>query len=94
MNADPAHPNMLPSRVQRDLFDFVDHDPDDFSGLIEFWYRANSEILSATLAVHRGLNVILNVQSFRNFESLAKLLFLIADTLILRDTRDRAKSLR
>lgn len=81
---------MLLSRIQRDLFDFTEHDPDDFSGLVEFWYRANSEVLSAALTAHKGLNLILNVSSFSNFETLAKRLFLVADTLILRDTRDWA----
>jgi hypothetical protein len=33
---------------------------------------------------------ILNVRSFGDFEALAKRLFLIADTLVLRDTRDWA----
>ncbi|WP_349745100.1 hypothetical protein [Roseateles cavernae] len=81
---------MLLARIQRDLFDFTERDPEDFPGLVEFWYRANSEALSAALTAHRGLNIILNVRSFKNFEALAKRLFLIADTLILRDTRDWA----
>jgi hypothetical protein len=72
------------------LFDFTERDPDDFTGLVEFWYRANSEALSAALTAHHGLNLILNVRSFSNFETLAKRLFLLADTLILRDTRDWA----
>ncbi|CBK42646.1 protein of unknown function [Nitrospira defluvii] len=81
---------MLLARIQRDLFDFTDRDPEDFGGLVEFWYRANSEALSAALSDHTGVNLILNVTSFRNFEALAKKVFLIADTLILRDTRDWA----
>ena len=81
---------MLLARIQRDLFDFTDRDPDDFDGLVEFWYRANSEALSAALTTHAGVNLILNVRSFSKFEELAKRLFLVADTLILRDTRDWA----
>ncbi|WP_155674924.1 hypothetical protein [Burkholderia stagnalis] len=81
---------MLLSRIQQDLFEFTKRDPDDFAGLVEFWYRANSDALSAALTAHRGLNLILNVRSFSNFESLAKRLFLIADTLILRDARSWA----
>jgi len=81
---------MLLARIQQDLFDFTERDPEDFSGLVEFWYRANSEALSAALTAHHGLNFILNVRSFGNFEALAKRLFLVADTLILRDTRDWA----
>lgn len=81
---------MLLARIQQDLFDFTERDPEDFPGLVEFWYRANSEVLSAALTAHQGLNFILNVQSFNNFETLAKRLFLVADTLILRDTRDWA----
>ena len=80
----------LLSKIQRDLLDFTDQDPEDYSGLVEFWYLANSEALSAALTAHEGINLILNVRSFANFESLAKRLFLLADTLILRDTRDWA----
>lgn len=82
---------MLLARIQKDLFDFTDKNPEDFEGLVEFWYRENSEALSAALTAHKGLNLILNVNSFANFELLAKRLFLIADTLILRDVRDWAK---
>lgn len=79
--------SMLLARIQRDLFDFTDRDPDDFAGLVEFWYQANSEALSAALTAHTGVNLILNVNSFSDFEALAKRLFLVADTLILRDNR-------
>jgi hypothetical protein len=81
---------MLLTRIQRDLFDFVERDPDDFAGLVEFWYRANSEALSAALTAQPGMNLILNVSSFRSFEALSKKLFLFADTLILRDARNWA----
>jgi hypothetical protein len=81
---------MLLSRIQRDLFDFTDRDPDDFDGLVEFRYRANSDALSAARTAHDGVNLILNVRSFGAFETLAKKLFLVADTLILRDTREWA----
>lgn len=81
---------MLLAKIQRDLLDFTDRDPDDFAGLVEFWYQANSEALSAALTAHAGVNLILNVRSFNTFEALAKRLFLVADTLILRDTRDWA----
>lgn len=79
---------MLLSRIQQDLFDFASHDPEDFSGLVEFWYMSNSAALSAALTAQTGLSLIVNVTSFQSFESLAKRLFLIADTLILRDTRE------
>lgn len=78
---------MLLARIQQDLFDFVDPDPDDFPGLLEFWYQANSEALSAALTAQPGLSLIVNVSSFQSFEVLAKKLFLVADTLVLRDTR-------
>lgn len=78
---------MLVSRIQRDLFDFTDKDPEDFAGLVEFWYQSNSEALSAALTVQPGLSVIVNVSSFQNFEFLSKRLFLVADTLIIRDGR-------
>ena len=81
---------MLLAKIQRDLFDFTDRDPEDFAGLVEFWYQANSNALSAALTAHTGVNLILNVSSFSDFELLAKRLFLVADTLILRDTRDWA----
>lgn len=83
---------MLLARIQKDLFDFADHDPEDFAGLVEFWYQANSEALSAALTAQPGLSLIVNVSSFRSFEPLAKRLFLVADTLILRDTRTRTAS--
>jgi len=79
---------MLLSRIQRDLFDFAGKDPDDFAGLVEFWYQQNSEILSAALTTQQGLNVIVNVSEFQTFENLSKRLFLLADTLIIRDTRE------
>lgn len=78
---------VLLSRIQKDLFDFASHDPDDFSGLVEFWYESNSPALSAALTAQTGLSLLVNVSNFHHFESLAKKLFLIADTLILRDTR-------
>lgn len=78
---------MLISRIQRDLFDFIDRDPDEKEGLVEFWYRANTDALSAALTKDDGLKLIVNVESFESFEHLSKKLFLIADTLILRDTR-------
>ena len=79
---------MLLSRIQRDLFDFAGKDPDDFAGLVEFWYQQNSEVLSAALTAQQGLNVIVNVSEFQSFETLSKRLFLLADTLIIRDTRE------
>jgi hypothetical protein len=78
--------SLLP-RIHQDLFDFIDHDPDELGGLLEFWYRSNSEALSAALTAQSGVNLIVNVSSFQSFESLAKKLFLVADTLVLRDTR-------
>ena len=79
---------MLLSKIQRDLIDFAESDPEDFLGMVEFWYLANSEALSAALSSHKGINLIINVTSFEKFENLSKRLFLLADTLILRDTRD------
>ncbi|HEV7165032.1 MAG TPA: hypothetical protein VGO35_06550 [Gammaproteobacteria bacterium] len=79
---------MLLSRIQRDLFDFAGKDPDDFAGLVEFWYQQNSEMLSAALTAQQGLNVIVNISEFHTFEGLSKRLFLLADTLIIRDTRE------
>lgn len=78
---------MLLSKIQRDLFDFTQYDPDDFGGLLEFWYLNNSEALSAALTAADGLKLIVNVDSFSGFEEQAKKLFLVADTLVLRDTR-------
>jgi hypothetical protein len=78
--------SLLP-RIHQDLFDFIDHDPDEFGGLLEFWYRSNSEALSAALTAQSGVSLIVNVSSFQSFEGLAKKLFLVADTLVLRDTR-------
>lgn len=60
---------MLLARIQQDLFDFTERDPEDFPGLVEFWYRANSEVLSAALTAHQGLNFILNVKSFNQIDA-------------------------
>ena len=79
---------MLLSRIQRDLFDFTEKDPDDLAGLVEFWYQENSNALSAALTAQKGLSVIVNVTEFNTFETLSKRLFLLADTLIVRDTRE------
>jgi hypothetical protein len=79
---------MLLSTIQKDLFSFIEHDPEDVSDLVEFWYRANSAAVSAALAAQPGLSLIVNVSSFSKFEELANKAFLVADTLIVRDTRD------
>jgi hypothetical protein len=73
------------------LFDFISSDPEEMEGLVEFWYSANSLSLSAALSKAEGLNLIINVSSFESFESLSKKLYLVADTLILRDTRKWTK---
>lgn len=78
----------LLQKIQIDLFSYTEKDPDDFAGMAEFWYLANSEALSAALSNRDGLNLIINVRSFQKFESLCKRLFLLADTLILRDPRN------
>lgn len=79
--------SLLLPRIHKDLFDFIDQDPEDRDGLIEFWYQANSAALSAALTAQTGLSLIVNVSSFQSFENLSKKLFLLADTLVLRDTR-------
>ena len=79
---------MLLSRIQKDLFDFTGKDVEDFAGLVEFWYQMNSTALSAALTAQSGLNIIVNIPDFRSFENLAKRLFLLADTLVIRDTRE------
>lgn len=80
-------PPMLISTIQRDLISFIEHDQEDLAGLVEFWYRENSDELSAALAAQPGLNLIVNVSSFTRFEELARKAFLIADTIVVRDTR-------
>jgi hypothetical protein len=82
--------SLLP-RIHQDLFDFIDRDPEDLGGLLEFWYQSNSEALSAALTAQSGVTLIVNVSNFQSFESLAKKLFLVADTLVLRDTRKLSK---
>lgn len=78
---------MLIQKIQADLFDFIDHDPEDQAGLIEFWYGANSNALSASLSNNDGLQIMINLSRFDFFEELSKKLFLVADTIVLRDTR-------
>lgn len=85
-------PTLL-SRIQQDLFDFTrEEDPKHFAELVGLWYQVNSPALSAALTAQKGVNLILNVSSFRDFEHLAKRLFLVADTLVLRDSRDFASN--
>jgi hypothetical protein len=83
---------MLISKLQNDLLEFIKYDTADAKDLIEFWYKANSLALSASLTEDNGYKLIVNVSSFKDFEKLSKKLFLIADTLILRDTRKLIKS--
>lgn len=78
---------MLIQKIQSDLFDFIDQDPDDQEGLIEFWYGVNSDALSASLSSNDGLQIMINLSSFELFEKLSKKLFLVADSIVLRDTR-------
>ena len=75
------------SRIQQDLFDFIDPDTQELEGLIEFWYMSNSDALSAALLNDNGHKIMINVSDFNRFEYLSKKLFLLADTIILRDTR-------
>ena len=79
-------PSLIP-RIHADLFDFIDHDPEELGGLLEFWYQANSQALSAALTAQDELGLMINVSSFQSYEESFKKLFLVADTLILRDTR-------
>ncbi len=79
---------MLLGRIQRDLFDFTDSESDeDFGPLLNFWYRANTPAISAALTAHPGLTMIVDAPSVGSFESLLKKLFLLADTIVLRDLR-------
>lgn len=76
---------MLLGRIQSDLFDFTNReDPDDFGPLMNFWYRANTTVLSAALTAHPGLKLIVDVPSVQSLEQLSKKLFLVADTIVLR----------
>ncbi len=76
------------ARIQQDLFDFIDPDPQELEGLIEFWYMNNSNALSAALLNDKGYKVFVNISDFTRFEVLSKKLFLFADTIVLRDTRN------
>ena len=85
---------MLIEKIHNDLFDFIDHDPDEIDGLIHFWYAQNSNALSAALNNEQGLKLMVNVSEFSKFESLSKKLFLIADKIVLRDTRNYSENER
>lgn len=77
---------MLLQRIQRDLFDFTcDEAPEDFGALMNFWYRANANTLSAALVAHRGLKLIVDAPNIRSLEQMMQKLFLLADTIVLRD---------
>lgn len=74
-------------RIQKDLFDFIEHDPEDIDGLIYFWYLQNSPALAASLENEKGIKLLVNVNDFNQFEEISKKLFLIADKIVLRDNR-------
>lgn len=77
---------MLLPRIMRDLYDFTDaEEPVDFGPLMNFWYRANSNAISAALASHPGLKVIVDCSSSNTLDRLSKKLFLLADTIVLRN---------
>ena len=76
------------ARIQQDLFDFIEQDPEVIEGLVEFWYMANTDALSAAILKEEGYKIIINVSNFNHFEQLSKKLFLLADVIILRDTRN------
>lgn len=79
---------MLLARIQRDLFDFTGSEStEDFGPLLNFWYRANTPALSAALTAPQGLTIIVDASSASSFEHLLKRLFLLADTIVLRDLR-------
>jgi len=76
---------MLLARIQRDLFDFTSQeDPEDFGPLLNFWYRANTNALSAALTAQPGLKLIIDAPSVRALEQMSQKLFLLADTIVLR----------
>lgn len=74
-------------KIQQDLFDFIDADPDELEGLIYFWYTRNSPALAATLEKEKGVKLLVNIDNFNHFEVISKKLFLLADTIVLRDNR-------
>ena len=76
---------MLLPRILKDLYDFTDgEDPEDFGPLLNFWYRANSNAVSAALLSHPGLKITVDVPSADALEKLTKKLFLLADTIVVR----------
>ena len=79
---------MMISTLNLDLLNCVDlHDDKSYKmGLFDEWYEANFVNLAYAIKREEGLKLILDVNSFSNFEVYCKKLFLISDVLILRDT--------
>ncbi len=80
---------MLAAKIQKDLFEFIEKDPEDAEGLILFWYMQNSVPLSAALQEDTGIKLMINISNFERMEYAINKLFLIADTIVIRDTRKR-----
>lgn len=70
-----------------DLLNYIDlHDNKSFKiGLFDEWYKANFINLARAVKKEKGLKLILDVETFSDFEFYCKKLFLFSDLLILRD---------
>lgn len=63
------------------------HDEDEFKyGIIDEWYMVNYLKLASAIKDEPGLKLIVDVNSFTALENYSKRLFLLADTIIVRDT--------
>jgi hypothetical protein len=70
----------------RDMYSFTDsEDKADFGPLLNFWYRANSNAISAALAAHPGIKIIIDQSPSANLDLLTKKLFLLAYTIVVRN---------
>lgn len=61
-------------------------DPSVKIGLMDEWYYANCISMADAIKNDEGLKLIIDVDTFRNLETMCRRLFLIADTIVVRDS--------
>lgn len=68
------------------------HEDEVKMGLIDEWYRTNFCNLAVAIKKDQSLKLIVDIDSFENLELCYKRLFLIADTLIIRNSVSKTEA--
>lgn len=69
------------------MYKWCDLDEEAKVGLLNFWFNSSCFDLAKVLLNEKGNKLIVNTDSFVNFEQITKRLLLFADILAIRDTR-------